>query len=196
MTQALTRKRPGLERVLKTADRLFYEEGIHATGVDRIAAEAHVSKATLYTYFRTKDDLVTDYLHRRSRSWREYVAGELPEHGASPEERLLAIFDLLGEWFLSPSYRGCPFINSEAECAPGPSSEAHLANLEHRSWVHTLFGGLLKEAGVAEPEAIARQLMLLYDGSMSGAQADPSVDWAAAAREAAESILRNHQTSH
>src|ERR1700712_3065240 len=110
-----TRRRPAMERVVATANRLFYEEGIRAVGVDRITAEADVSKATLYTHFRTKDDLVVNYLRDRSREWQDFVRGELPQRGATPDERILAIFDLLGEWFVAPGYRGCPFINAEAE---------------------------------------------------------------------------------
>lgn len=182
-----TRKRPALDRVLETADRLFYECGLHATGVDLIAAEANVSKATLYTYFQTKDDLVAEYLRRRSRQWQEYVLPELDRRGGSAADRIRTVFDLLDEWFHAPGYRGCPFINSAAET--GVDSPAHQVNLEHRAWVHELFHGLLADAGSPDPDGTARQLELLYNGAMSNAQVQPDVPWAAAAKRAVTAIL-------
>ncbi|HVX46604.1 MAG TPA: TetR/AcrR family transcriptional regulator [Mycobacteriales bacterium] len=180
-----TRRRPALERVLETADELFYTCGLHATGVDRIAAAANVSKATLYTYFQTKDDLVAEYLRRRSRQWQEHVAAELERRGGTPEDRMLAIFDLLEEWIRSPGYRGCPFINSAAET--GPDSAAHQVNQEHRAWLHELFHELLE--GRNHREATAHQLELLYNGAMSNAQVQPEVAWIAAAKRAVRAIL-------
>jgi AcrR family transcriptional regulator len=181
------RRRPALERVLKTADRLFYERGIHATGVDLIAAEAGVSKATMYTYFPTKDDMVAEYLRGRSSAWQAHVGEQLEAHGGTPEERVLLVFDLLGEWFRSDGFRGCPFINAEAESshdAPG-----HAVSLSHRAWVHRLFAGLLAEAGVRAPDLVARQLTLLYDGAMASAHVEPELPWAESACEAARVLM-------
>lgn len=186
-TTGRTRRRPAYERAVATADRLFYEQGIHAVGVDQVAAEADISKASLYTHFRTKDDLVLGYLQGRSRSWQEHVTVELPERGSTPRDRVLAVFDLLGEWFEAPGYRGCPFINVEAEYGAGHPT--HDVTLEHRAWVRTLFTSLLTDAGTADPDGTALQLCLLYDGAMASAQADPSRPWAAAARAAAERLV-------
>jgi AcrR family transcriptional regulator len=187
MATSRTRKRPALERVLETADRLFYGCGVRATGVDLIAAEANVSKATLYTYFPTKDELVAEYLRRRSRQWQEHVSRELGRRGGPARGRILLVFDLLQDWFLTPEFRGCPFLNSEAEC--GPQVPAHEVNLQHRAWVHGLFTELLAEAGVRRAEPVARQLELLYDGAMCSAQADPGVDWIAAAKRTVGAVL-------
>jgi len=186
-TPTRTRRRPAYERAVATADRLFYERGIQAVGVDQVAAEADISKASLYAHFRTKDDLVLGYLRGRSRSWQEHVAAELPGRGGTPGERVLAVFDLLGEWFDEPGYRGCPFINVEAEY--GAEHPTHAVTLEHRDWVRTLFASLLAGAGAADVDGTALQLCLLYDGAMASAQADPSRPWAAAARTAAARIL-------
>jgi AcrR family transcriptional regulator len=186
-TAPRTRRRPAYERAVATADRLFYEQGIHAVGVDQVAAEADISKASLYTHFRTKDDLVLGYLRGRSRAWQEHVAAELPGRGSTPNERALVVFDLLGEWFDEPGYRGCPFINVEAEYGAGHPS--HEVTLEHRAWVRELFTSLLAEAGAADPDGTALQLCLLYDGAMASAQADPSRPWASAARTAAERVI-------
>lgn len=182
-----TRRRPAYERAVATADRLFYEQGIHAVGVDQVAAEADISKASLYAHFRTKDDLVLGYLRGRSTAWQDHVAAELPQHGATPEERIVAVFALLGEWFEEPGYRGCPFINVEAEYGAGHPT--HEVTLEHRDWVRGLFSGLLADAGVEDVDGTALQLCLLYDGAMASAQADPSRPWARAARSAAGAVL-------
>jgi AcrR family transcriptional regulator len=187
MATTKTRRRPALERVIATADRLFYEGGLHATGVDLIAAEANVSKATLYTYFETKDDLVAEYLRGRSGAWRVHVRHELEARGGTARERILTVFDLLGEWFTADGFRGCPFINSEAESTP--EAPGHQVNLEHRAWVRTLFGGLLTEAGVSSPDRVAPQITLLYDGAMSSEQVESTIDWIDAAKRTVDAVI-------
>lgn len=189
MPTAKTRRRPGLERVLATADRLFYEGGIHATGVDSIASEAGVSKATMYTYFATKDDLVARYLRGRSAAWQAHVRERLDGCDGTSLDKLLMVFDLLGEWFVSEGFRGCPFINAEAESAP--DAPAHAVNLEHRTWVRELFAGLLADMDVRPVEHLALQLAMLYDGAMIGAHTEPSEQWAVAAREAARALVES-----
>ena len=175
------------ERLLQTADRLFYAEGIHAVGIDRILAEAQVAKASLYGHFGGKDALVETYLDERSAAWRAHVEVELPARGAEPEARVLAVFDLLGEWFAAPGYRGCPFINASAECGTGGPVGSVLTR--HRGWVRTLFATLLREAGHDDADALARRLCLLYDGAMVGAQLDGTPQAAVDARSAAQALL-------
>jgi AcrR family transcriptional regulator len=186
MTGTKTRRRPGRERLLAAADRLFYTEGINSVGVERIAAEADVSKATLYANFTSKDDLVAQYLRGRSGHWRAYLADELARRDDGPGARILAVFDILGCAF-EPGYGGCPFIKAEAECGTG--SLAHAVNLEHRAWLQALFADLARQAGLSAPDEAARQLSMLYDGAMVAAQTAPSPRWAASARHAAQLIL-------
>jgi AcrR family transcriptional regulator len=126
-----TRKRPARQRAVASADRLFYERGVHAVGVDQITEDAGISKASLYTHFRTKDDLVVNYLVGRSEAWQEHVEAELPKRAEAPGDRAVAVFDLLGEWFDEPGYRGCPFINVEAEF--GHDHPSHDVTLAHRT---------------------------------------------------------------
>ncbi|MBW0089490.1 TetR family transcriptional regulator [Pseudonocardia sp. KRD-184] len=129
--------------MLAAADRLFYAEGIHAVGVDRIVAEADVAKASLYSHFRAKDAILEAYLDGRSGAWREHVEAELPRRGATGRDGVAAVFDLLGEWFAAPGYAGCPFINAAAECGTdGPVGEL---TGRHREWVRGLFRRLLTE---------------------------------------------------
>ena len=98
------------------------------------------------------------------------------------------MFDLLGEWFGSDGFNGCPFINAEAESTA--TSPAHAANLQHRAWIRGLFGGLVTAAGATEPEPLSIQLATLYDGAMVGAHTEPQLPWAQQARDAAASLLR------
>ncbi|PZF62516.1 TetR/AcrR family transcriptional regulator [Curtobacterium sp. MCBD17_034] len=186
-TTPRTRKRPALDRVVQTADRLFYADGIHATGVDTIADAANVSKATMYTYFRTKDDLVGAYVEGRSLAWRDHLTTELAAADVDAAEQILMVFDLLGTWFTTDDFNGCPFINAEAESTT--DSPAHVVNVEHRTWIRALFTDLASRAGTADPAATAIRLAMLYDGAMVGAHTEPQLPWAAEARDAAAVLI-------
>ena len=107
-------------RLLDTARELFYAEGIHAVGVDRIAAVSGVAKSTLYEHFRTKEQLVAEYLAEWSLLWRAVLERELATLDVGPVERALAVFDLLGDAVADPTFRGCPFINAAAEYPAEP----------------------------------------------------------------------------
>ncbi len=175
------------DRLLEAADELFYEEGICSVGVDRILKRADVARASLYTTYGSKDELVRAYLQRRSDAWQAYVAEVLPERWSTPAERIVGIFALLTEWFMAPGYNGCPFINASAETSSQTAVEE--VRDRHRAWVRSLFEGLGREAGVRDPGALSEQLVLLYDGSMVGAQLDRSPAPGAAAQAAAAALL-------
>src|ERR1041384_4616719 len=114
--RAETRSNEMRERILETADRLFYEQGIRAVGVDTVAAEAGISKRTLYNYFPSKDDLIVAYLSRRFRT--------VPLTGDPPAAQILEQFDRLERAFASGRFRGCPFVNAVAELKE-PDHEAN-----------------------------------------------------------------------
>src|SRR4051812_50145349 len=108
----------GRERVLETAYRLFSRHGTRAVGVDRIIAESGVAKMTLYRNFASKDDLILAFLERREERWtRAWLQASVEERADSPAERLLAIFDVFGEWFARDDFEGCSFINVMLEVA-------------------------------------------------------------------------------
>lgn len=158
------------ERLLDAADRLFYEEGICTVGVDRILSQAGVARASLYTTYGSKEELIRAYLQGRSDAWQATVAEVLPTRWDNPRGRILGVFTLLTEWFATPGYRGCPFINASAEAAAGLAIEE--VRDRHRAWVRELFAKLGREAGARDPRELSGQLVLLYDGSMVGAQLD------------------------
>ena len=181
--------RPGArERIVRAAGDLFYAEGIHAVGVDRVTAAAGVAKATMYQQFRSKDELVAACLQRRAEQWRASVADPVLALSGSAARRVGAVFERLGEAFAAPGYRGCPFINAAAEY-PGPDGPVAAAIAAHRAQVRGLFAELLAGVPAARRAALTDQLVLLYDGTMVGAQLDQGPRAARRARAAARQLL-------
>jgi AcrR family transcriptional regulator len=170
------------ERILETADRLFYLQGIRAVGVDTIAAEIGISKRTLYNHFPSKDELIAAYLARRFR--------QPPSSDKPPVEQILGTFDSLERRFASKDFRGCPFVNAVAELGAEDRAVKKIAiafKESRRVW----FRDLLMQLDVADPDNLAMQLQLLVDGSIALdlVRDDPSM--ARAAKEAARVLLGN-----
>jgi AcrR family transcriptional regulator len=179
---ALPEKPTMSERILETADRLFYLRGIRAVGVDTIAAEIGISKRTLYNHFPSKDELIAAYLRRR---FNQPPASDMP-----PAEQILATFDSLERRFASKDFRGCPFVNAVAELGPADKAVKKIAvafKESRRLW----FRELLTRLGVADADGLATQLTLLVDGSIAQdlVRDDPSM--ARAAKQAARVLLGN-----
>ena len=114
-------RRPARERLLVAADELFYEEGVHSVGIDRVIARAGVAKATLYHAFGSKDELVRAYLRRRHAARQARMTLNLARYD-TPRERLLGVFDFLGEVFAEPGFHGCAFQNASAEARSSASA--------------------------------------------------------------------------
>lgn len=174
------------ERLLAAADRLFYSEGVHTVGIDRIIEEAGVAKGSLFYNFSGKDDLVAAYLAERDRRRRDRIARHL-DPLTDPVEKLLSIFDALHEAASAPGYNGCPFANANAEAGPG-SVEA-IALRTFRGWLADLFLTLATEAGFVDAEGVAERLGLLYDGAVANSQLDTHPAAALVARELGEMVL-------
>ncbi|MFJ5218548.1 TetR/AcrR family transcriptional regulator [Streptomyces sp. NPDC088354] len=162
---------PPRERILATASRLFYAEGIHAVGMDRIVTEAATTRATLYRHFTGKEQLVLSYIQTTDRQIRAYTEGAL--HGLGAREALLGVAGALGDQLCAPGFRGCPFLNAAAEY-PDPADPVTRAIVAHRTWLRELVERLLAEAGAPEPAEDAATLMMLRDGAaMTAALSDP-----------------------
>jgi AcrR family transcriptional regulator len=174
------------ERLLAAANELFYEEGVHTVGIDRVIERAGVAKATLYSAYGSKDELIRAYLEGRHASRRERITVAL-EKCRTPREGLLSIFDVLSDAFAQPNYHGCAFVNASAEARPGsPIDEAVTG---YRSWLRGLLTELATEAGAAKPGQLARQLHLIYDGAAVSAQIDHDPGAAVPARAAAATLI-------
>jgi AcrR family transcriptional regulator len=175
------------ERVLEIASELFYEEGINTVGVDRIAAEADASKATLYAHFGNKDGLVAAYLDRRAALSRQQLKEHLDSQ-ADAHEKLLKVFESLVDWYSQDDFRGCHFIHAGSELTD-PEHPAVAVTKRHRKWVKTLFEELSDAMGAPEPHMLAAQLLMLYDGATIAADLDRYPEAARAARLAAERLM-------
>jgi AcrR family transcriptional regulator len=175
------------ERLLAAADRLFYEEGVCTVGVDRILEEAGVARASLYSTYGSKDELIRSYLQKRSDDWQALAAEALAARSDDPRDRILGLFDLLAESFSTPGFNGCPFINASAEAAA--KDAVREVRDQHRARVRELFFELGREAGAEDPEALSAQLLLLCDGAAVGAQLDPQAAPGQAALSAARALI-------
>jgi AcrR family transcriptional regulator len=175
------------ERVLRAASKLFYAEGIRAVGVERIAAEASVSKMTLYRHFPTKDDLVVAVLEQRDRPALGMLVAAAEHAGDSPRDKLVAPFALLEPWFTGPGYRGCPFMNASLELAD-PGHPAAAVASRHKGATRDRFAVLAAAAGVPDPGALADQLAVLFDGAIAQAQMRDPIVVARAALGAATAL--------
>jgi AcrR family transcriptional regulator len=178
---------PAPERLLEVAGELFYAEGINTVGVDRIAAAADASKATLYAHYRSKDGLVAAYLEQRSARTRERLAEHL-EEGGDARAKLLRIFDALPDWHAEDDFRGCHFIVAGGELTD-PEHPGIEVGRRHRAWVRGLFEDLAGELGAADPALLAAQLLMLYDGATVAADLDSYKDAGRAARAAAGQLI-------
>jgi AcrR family transcriptional regulator len=174
------------ERLLAAADELFYHEGVQSVGVDRVVQKAGVAKASLYSLFGSKEELVQAYLDARTDETRKQVERTLTRF-RTPRERLLGVFDAQGQVFTEPGFNGCAHMTASAEARHGGPIEC--ANDRFRQWVRALLTDLTREAGVDDPEGLARQLQLLYDGAGVSARMDRDPSAATTARAAAAALF-------
>src|SRR5450432_609213 len=137
-------RRPARERLLAAANELFYAEGVHSVGIDRVIEHAGVAKATLYSSFGSKDELVRAYLMGRHEVIREQLTRELEARYRTPRERLVGVFEVRGESLRQPGFRGCAFAAANAEARPG--SAAQEATADYREWMRSLLRGLAERS--------------------------------------------------
>jgi AcrR family transcriptional regulator len=179
-------RRPARERLLAAADALFYEEGVNLVGIDRVIEHAGVAKASLYDCFGSKEELIRSYLQQRHEA-RQVVLHRRLARCATPREKVLAVFDSMAETAAQPDFRGCAFARASAEARPGSTVKAMCD--ESRAWNFALFADLAKQAGAADPDRVAQQLRLIYDGASMSAHVDTNSSAPAAARAMAEMVL-------
>ncbi|WP_031072881.1 TetR/AcrR family transcriptional regulator [Streptomyces sp. NRRL WC-3742] len=180
-------------RLLDAAERLFYERGIQAVGMDELRTAAGVSLKRLYQCFPSKADLVEGYLRRRDERWRADLAGHVARRAAAPEEALLAVFDWLHEWFAAPGFRGCAFINSFGELG-ATSAPVAAAARDHKHALRTYVATLTGALPVDDPAALADQLLLLIDGAITTAAITGDPAAARTARTAAGALMAAART--
>jgi AcrR family transcriptional regulator len=161
------------DRVLDTADRLFFSVGVHAVGVDRIIGEAGVARATLFRHFRTKDDLIAAYLQRRADRARATLT-ELRTAHTEPGQVLAAIADVVDDYRSQPGFRGCEFINAAAEFAD-PQHPAHRLAVEQRRWITDFLAEILAQMGHRDSAETAEAMLMVRTGALVAASLELGV---------------------
>jgi AcrR family transcriptional regulator len=179
-------RRSARERLLEAANELFYEGGIHTVGIDRVIERAGVAKASLYDTFGSKEALVSAYLEARHAANRARIEAWIAPL-ATPRGRLLGVFDAMAVAMEQPGFRGCAFARASSESTP--SGAVRGACDTARNWMRGLFARLASEAGVADAESLATQLVMLYDGASLMGQMERSPAPAHAAKQAAAALL-------
>lgn len=154
------------DRLLRTAHALFYRDGIRATGIDRVIAEAGVTKVTFYRHFPSKDALVRAFLDFRHALWMGWFVDALGRFGGDTRG-LAALADALAEWFAQPGFRGCAFINAVAETG-GDAADTLTVSRAHKQEMREVIRALLP-AG-AQADALAGAAALAADGAIVRAQ--------------------------
>jgi AcrR family transcriptional regulator len=184
--RARTRRPSPRERLLAAADELFYADGVHTVGIDRVLERADVARASLYGTFGSKDELIRAYLERRMEASQARLWVAAGAHD-DPRERLLSVFDAQAATFAQPGYRGCAFNRASAEAQP--DSAAYEVPRIYRHWFRGFLTDLAAGARAPDPELLARQIHLLYDGAMTARSLDGDADVTASAKAAAGALL-------
>jgi AcrR family transcriptional regulator len=179
------------ERILETAYELFSRRAVRDVGIDEVIERAGVAKATLYRHFPCKDDLVVAFLERREERWTmAWVEQEARRRGATPEEQLLAIFELFDEWFHRDDFEACSFVNVLLEM--GPAHPVGQASVRHLASIRSVVARLAEEAALRGPESFARSWHILMKGSIVSA-AEGDAEAAQRARAMAILLIEQHR---
>lgn len=179
---------PAGRRVLEAAERLFYERGIHAVGVDLIADEAGVTKKTLYDRFGSKEQIVVEYLADRDDRWRAFLAQHLDAAQPASAARVLAVFDASRAWSAQHSPKGCSMVNAHAEISD-PAHPAYAIITGQKQWMLALFTDLAGDISPDGAEHLGRTLMLLHEGALVAHGLNILPDAIRHAREQAQVLL-------
>ncbi|MBD3886877.1 TetR/AcrR family transcriptional regulator [Phormidium tenue FACHB-886] len=176
------------QQILETASELFYQKGIQHVGINEVIAASGVAKRTLYRWFPSKDLLIEAVMNYRAAQWIHWFETAVCERGNTPKERLLSTFDVLRDWYASPNFRGCPFINAVLEIADA-SHKAHQVSIDLREAIRQIVMQLAAEAGVKNPDFFSRQYLLLIGGASLMATIEQSPEGATFAQTALSVLI-------
>ena len=180
------------ERLIQTAYALFTRHGTRTVGIDTVIAEAGVAKATLYRHFASKDELILAFLARREQLWSsQWLHAEVLRRGATPVQRLLAVFEAFGEWFARADFEGCPFMTTMLEVSDG-HHPVRRASVAHLATLRGFLRDLAAAAGIEDPDSLSHQWLLLMNGAIIAAE-QGDTQAAERARQLGVLLLRHHQ---
>jgi AcrR family transcriptional regulator len=177
------------EKLLLAARRLFCRAGIHATGITRILEEAGVARRSLYTHYGSKENLLKAVFDTEAKMWFHWFDLDLPGLKCSPRDRILALFDLLENWFAKEDFFGCVFINAVAEHEKDSRWVKDVAGA-YRDQIIDRLSALVVESEAKDPEMLTQKLGLIIEGAIVTAMVTQSSQAAHIARLAAEDVLR------
>jgi AcrR family transcriptional regulator len=185
---------PARERILSAAYDLFSQRGIQAVGIDAIVERSGVARQTLYRQFGSKQDLVLAFLERRETVWTKgWLQGQVERRTSNPAARLMAIFDVFDEWFHSPGFEGCSFINVMLEHGEG-SDPIRQASTAYLTGIREFLEDLARGAEVDDPDDFARKWHILMKGSIVAA-GEGDAEAARRAQQVAGLLLRESTAS-
>ena len=176
------------DELLQKALKVFYRNGFHATGMDMLASETGISKTSMYKYFRTKEDLILAVLRMRDDNFRNWFVRQVEDRASNPRDQLIAMFDVLSDWFDEPDFRSCMFIKASSEYQEIDDS-IYAQSAEHKRLMFVYSRDVAAKAGAKEPDALAHQLMLLKEGAIVTAHMGYSENPAADAKSAALQLI-------
>ena len=186
-TERAPERRPSARRrLLDAAGELFYAEGVQSVGIERVIETAGVAKAALYNTFGSKEALVRAYLDERHAETADRLTAAVAA-AKTPREAIVAVFAAQAELFTQPDFRGCAFVAASSEAPRGGLVEQGAD--EYRASIRTLFHDLAVHAGASDPDMLAAQLQLIYDGAGLSARMDHRPDVADPARAAVNALL-------
>ena len=188
-TQTGTRPSEARQRLLATASRIFYQEGIHSVGVDRIIAEAKVTRATFYRHFPGKEDLVLAYLKAVDQTIRDQV--QTATTALPAPEAVRAVAASIAQDIQSPGFRGCAFLNAVAEY-PDSDHPVHQAVLAHREWFLSTISTLMARIQESEAEPAAHHFVMLRDGAMAAGCLFPRAQICETFLRGIDGLVRTH----
>lgn len=188
MVHQKTSRPSARDRILAAASELFYQKGTQNVGIDRIIAESGVAKMSLYNHFKSKDALIAAWLLQRDEDWRAWFQQRVEALAIEPGDRILAIFDVLAEWFGQPEFRGCAFINSTVELVD-PEHPGYQVAIKHQRQITNYVLELVRAAERPSPDALSQQLLILVEGAIVVAMMQGSTDAALHAKKVAAALL-------
>ncbi|EAR25179.1 transcriptional regulator, TetR family protein [marine actinobacterium PHSC20C1] len=186
-TPETAQRAPAKGRILDTANQLFYQDGILNVGVDRIIAQSSVTKATFYKHYRSKDNLILEYVKSR-RAATEAQVQSIIEGAASPHDAVLGLLESIAAKLTKSDFRGCPFLNVVAEF-PSPTHPVRVLIAEHRDWYNETLYELMRGAGHPFAGDAADELMLAKDGALAGGYAGDTIAAGAAMARVVKRVL-------
>jgi len=176
------------ERILETAEDLFYREGIHAVGIDTIIEKSGVAKMSLYRNFASKDDLVAAYLEARGQRYWQWWDGVMARNASQPRRQLPDLFEAIAVRTRRPEFRGCAFLKAAAEF-PEEGSRARVVALAHKKELRKRLLKLCRTIGAHQPDVLSNQLLMLIEGAYSTAGILGKRDAVKATARAADALI-------